>query len=48
MTAFAVRSLIEGKVADAQRIYENVHVREQENLLREWYRTDDAHRPTVQ
>lgn len=47
MTTFAVRSLMEGKVADAQRIYENVRVPEQENLLREWYRTDDAHRPTA-
>lgn len=47
MTAFAIRSLMEGKVADAQRIYENVRVPEQENLLREWYRTDDAHRPAV-
>lgn len=47
MTTFAVRSLMEGKVADAQRIYENVRVPEQENLLREWYRTDSAHRPLV-
>ena len=47
MTTFAVRSLMEGKVADAQRIYENVRVPEQENLLREWYQTDDAHRPAV-
>ena len=47
MTAFAIRSLMEGKAADAQRIYDGVCVPEQENLLREWYRTDDAHRPTV-
>lgn len=47
MTAFAIRSLMEGKLADAQRIYDGVCVPEQENLLREWYRTDSAHRPLV-
>ena len=47
MTAFAIRSLMEGKAADAQRIYDGVCVPEQENLLREWYRTDSAHRPLV-
>ena len=39
MTAFAIRSLMEGKAADAQRIYDGVCVPEQQNLLREWYRT---------
>ena len=47
MTAFAIRSLMEGKAADAQRIYDGVCVPEQQNLLREWYRTDSAHRPLV-
>lgn len=47
MTAFAIRSLMEGKAADAQRIYDGVCVPEQENLLREWYRTDSAQRPLV-
>ena len=47
MTAFAIRCLMEGKSADAQRIYDGVCVPEQENLLREWYRTDSAHRPLV-
>lgn len=47
MTAFAMRSLMEGKIADAQRIYDGVHVPEKENLLREWYRADSAHRPLV-
>lgn len=47
MTAFAIRSLMEGKEADAQRIYDGVCVPEQENLLREWYRTDSVHRPLV-
>lgn len=47
MTAFAIRSLMEGKAADAQRIYDGVCVPEQENLLREWYRTDSTHRPLV-
>ena len=47
MTAFAIRSLMEDKAADAQRIYDGVCVPEQENLLREWYRTDSAQRPLV-
>ena len=47
MTAFAIRSLMEGKSTDAQRIYDGVSVPEQENLLREWYRTDSTHRPLV-
>ena len=46
MTAFAIRSLIEGKESDAQRIYD-VRVPERENLIREWYRTDSARRPLV-
>ena len=47
MTAFSIRSLMENKVAEAQRIYEDVRVPEKENLLREWYRADSAHRPLV-
>lgn len=47
MTAFAIRSLMEGKAADAQRIYDGVCVPEQQNLLREWYRTDSVHLPLV-
>lgn len=47
MTAFAIRSLMEGKVADAQRIYDDVRVPEKENLLREWYRADNPHRPLM-
>ena len=47
MTAFAIRSLIEGKESDAQRIYDDVRVPERENLIREWYRTDSARRPLV-
>ena len=47
MTAFAIRSLMEGKATDARRIYDDVCVPEQENLLREWYRTGSAHRPLV-
>ena len=46
MTAFAIRSLIEGKESDAQRIYD-VRVPERENLIREWYRTDSARRHLV-
>ncbi len=47
MTAFAIRSLMENKVSEAQRIYEDVRVPEKENLLQEWYRADTAHRPLV-
>lgn len=47
MTAFALRKLMDGDAAGAQRIYDSVRVPEQENLLREWYRTDSAHRPLV-
>lgn len=47
MTAFAIRSLMEGKAADAQRIYEKVCVPEEENLLRKWYGTDNTRRPMV-
>lgn len=47
MTAFALRKLMEGDVAEAQRIYDGVRVPEKENLLREWYRADSAHRPLV-
>lgn len=47
MTAFAIRSLMEGKESDAQRIYDDVRVPERENLIREWYRTDSARRPLV-
>ncbi len=47
MTAFAIRSLMENKVAEAQRIYEDVRVPEKESLLQEWYRADSTHRPLV-
>lgn len=47
MTAFAIRSLMAGKESDAQRIYNDVCVPEQENLIRDWYRTDSARRPLV-
>lgn len=47
MTAFALRKLMDGDAAEAQRVYDSVCVPEQENLLREWYRTDSAHRPLV-
>ena len=47
ITAFAIRSLMEGKAADAQRIYDGVCVPEQQNLHRKWYRTDSTHRPAV-
>ena len=47
MTAFALRKLMDGDAAEAQRIYDSVRVPEQKNLLWEWHRTDSAHRPLV-
>lgn len=47
MTAFTIRNLMEGKTADAHKIYEDVRVPEKDNLLREWYKTGNAHRPMV-
>ena len=47
MTLFAIRSLMEGKIADAQRIYGEVRVPDEKNLLHAWYRADSVHRPLV-
>lgn len=47
MTAFALRKLMDGDIAEAQRIYDGIRVPEKENLLWEWYRADAAHRPLV-
>lgn len=47
MTLFAIRSLMEGKITDAQRIYGEVRVPDEKNLLHAWYRADSVHRPLV-
>ena len=47
MTVFAVRKLIEGEAADAQRLYENVRVAEQDNLMFIWFRTPVERRALV-
>lgn len=38
---------MEGKIADAQRIYGEVRVPDEKNLLHAWYRADSVHRPLV-
>ena len=47
MTLFAIRSLMEGKITDAQRIYGEVRVPDEKNLLHAWYWADSVHRPLV-
>lgn len=47
MTLFAIRSLMEGKITDAQRIYGEVRVPDEKNLLHAWYRADSVHRPLM-
>lgn len=47
MTLFTIRSLMEGKIADIQRIYGEVHVLDEKNLLHAWYQTDSVHRSLV-
>lgn len=47
MTLFAIRSLMEGKIVDAQRIYGEVRMSDEKNLLHAWYRADSIYRPLV-
>ena len=47
MTVFALRKLMDGDVAEAQRLYENVQVSEKENLMFKWFRTATERRPLV-
>lgn len=47
MTVFAMRKLMDGNVAEAQRLYEDVQVPEKENLMGRWYRTAPAKRALV-
>ena len=47
MTVFAVRKLMDGDVAEAQRLYENVRAAEQDNLMFKWFRTPIERRALV-
>lgn len=40
MTVFTLRKLMDGDVAEAQRLYQDVQVPEKENLMDRWYRTE--------
>jgi hypothetical protein len=39
MAVFALMKLMEGEMAEAQRLYENVQVSKQDNLIFKWFRT---------
>lgn len=39
MTVIALRELMESEVAEAQRLYEDIRVHEQNNLMFTWFRT---------
>ena len=47
MTMFTLRKLMDGDVAEAQRLYQDVWVPEKENLMARWYRTEPDRRPLV-
>lgn len=47
MTVFAVRKLMDGEVAEAQRLYENVQVAEKDNLMFKWFRAPIERRALV-
>lgn len=47
MTVFALRKLMDGNVAEAQRLYEDVRVPEKDNLMAQWYRTAPSRRALV-
>ena len=47
MTVFTLRKLMDGDVAEAQRLYQDVRVPEKENLMARWYRTEPDRRPLV-
>lgn len=38
MTVFALRKLMDGDVAEAQRLYQDVQIPEKDNLMARWYR----------
>lgn len=47
MTVFALRKLMDGDVADAQRLYQDVQIPEKDNLMARWYRTAPSRRVLV-
>lgn len=47
MTMFTLRKLMDGDVAEAQQLYQDVRVPEKENLMARWYRTEPDRRPLV-
>jgi hypothetical protein len=47
MTVFTLRKLMDGDVAEAQRLYQDVRVPEKENLMDRWYRAEPGRRPLV-
>ena len=47
MTVFTLRKLMDGDVAEAQRLYQDVRVPEKENLMGRWYRTEPDGRSLV-
>ena len=47
MTVFTMRKLMDGDVAEAQRLYQDVRVPEKENLMGRWYRTEPDRRSLV-
>jgi len=47
MTIFALRKLMDGDVAEAQKLYENVRVPEKDNLMGKWYFATPERRPFI-
>ena len=47
MTMFTLRKLMDGDVAEAQRLYQDVRVPEKETLMARWYRTEPDRRSLV-
>ena len=47
MTVFTLRKLMDGDVAEAKRLYQDVRVPEKENLMARWYRTEPDRRSLV-
>ena len=47
MTVFAIRSLLDGNISQAQRFCENLRVSEEDDLMRQWYRAGTESRMCV-
>lgn len=47
MTVFAIRSLLDGNVSQAQRFCENLRVAEEDDIMRQWYRAGAESRMCV-